>query len=284
MYNRLEGFFKGHQDIQLFFQIWSNPQAKGSLIITHGQGEHSECYHRLASFFSEDQWSIYSWDLRGHGRSEGPRGYVAEFSDYCKDYEIFLEKVMHDPHRPKGPIVLLCHSMGGLIQLKTIIDNPHLPIDAIVCSSPALGLALPIPIWKTKGAEMMNKLLPKIALGNEISNDMLTRDHDVITEFEKDPLRHGKISPGAFLGFKLTWDSIHPHAKEIKFPALFLLPENDPIVSTADNRSFFSNLGSLEKEIYIYPEAKHEMFNDIHRNTVYQDLKKFLDKILLKIS
>lgn len=282
MYKRFEGFFKGHQDTQLFFQSWQQEGAKGTIIITHGQGEHSESYHRFVDFFKNDEWTIYAWDLRGHGRSDGIRGYVGDFDEYIQDYQIFLEKILHSSDRPQGPIVLLCHSMGGLIQLKTIIDNPHLPIDAIVCSSPALGLALPIPLWKTKGAELMNKLVPKLALGNEISNDMLTRDPDVIAEFERDPYRHGKISSAAFLGFMKTWDYIHAKAQEIKFPALFLLPENDPVVSTEANRKFYSGLGSTEKEIFVYPQARHEMFNDVHRQTVYQDLKKFLDKVLAK--
>lgn len=280
MYERREGFFEGHKNTKLFFQVWSQPHAKGTIIITHGQGEHSESYHRFADFFRDDQWSIYAWDLRGHGRSEGIRGYVEDFSDYHKDYEIFLEKVLRDPQRPQGPVILLCHSMGGLIQLKVMLDNPHLPVHGAVCSSPALSLALPIPLWKTKGAELMAQLMPKLALGNEITNNMLTRDPDVIAEFEKDPYRHGKISPKAFLGFSTTWDDIHARAKDFKTPVLFQLPENDPVVSTAANRRFAENISSEDKEVFIYPEAKHEMYNDIHRLTVYQDLKKFLDKII----
>lgn len=282
MYKRYEGFFKGHKDLQLFFQVWSQQNAKGTVIITHGQGEHSEAYHRLTDFFQNDSWSFYAWDLRGHGRSEGLRGYVENFDEYVKDYEIFLQKILQSPDRPQGPVVLLCHSMGGLVQLKALIDNPHLPIDAIVCSSPALGLALPIPLWKTKGAEFVRKYMPKFCLGNEIENHMLTRDVDVIAEFEKDALRHGKISSAAFLGFSETWEVIHAQAGAIKYPALFLLPENDPIVSTPANKKFYDNIGSSQKEIYIYPDAKHEMFNDIHRQTVFQDLKKFLDGILQK--
>ena len=69
MYKRSEGFFKGYQDINLFFQIWDNPNAKGTIIITHGHGEHSEAYHRLTEAFENDPWTFYGWDLRGHGRS-----------------------------------------------------------------------------------------------------------------------------------------------------------------------------------------------------------------------
>ncbi|MNL09822.1 hypothetical protein D3C87_1305970 [compost metagenome] len=71
-----------------------------------------------------------------------------------------------------------------------------------------------------------------------------------------------------------------PRANEIKKPALFILPENDPIVSTPVSKSFYERLGSSRKEIYIYPEAKHELINDINRQTVFADIKKFFDSVL----
>jgi alpha-beta hydrolase superfamily lysophospholipase len=281
MYNRSEGFFKGYEDLELFFQIWENPKARGTVIITHGQGEHSESYHRLTKAFENDAWTFYGWDLRGHGRSGGKRGFVANFDDYCKDYQIFLDQVLAEEKVQKtGPVVLYCHSMGGLIELKTLIRNPDLKVDAIVVSAPLLGLSIPVPAIKSVGASVINKILPSITMHNEISNSMLTRDMDVIREYEQDPLRHNRISPGAFLGFLESFEYVRPRANEIKKPALFILPEKDPIVSTPDARAFYDKLGSARKEIYIYPESKHELINELGRQTVFADIKKFLDSIL----
>ncbi|KHD89565.1 MAG: hypothetical protein OM95_03005 [Bdellovibrio sp. ArHS] len=280
MYKRSEGFFKGYQDINLFFQIWDNPNARGTVIINHGQGEHSESYHRLIKAFENDQWSFYGWDLRGHGRSEGRRGYVAQFDDYCKDYKIFLDMVLKEDKVKKGPVILFCHSMGALIELKTLLRNPDLRCDGIVVSSPLLGVSVPVPTYKSKGAVLLNTLLPTITMGNELTNDMLTRDPDVIREFEQDALRHNRISPGAFLGFLESFEYVRPRANEIKKPALFVIAENDPVVSSLEAKKFYDKLGSQKKDIYIYPEAKHEVVNDIMRTTVFADIKKFLDGFL----
>lgn len=280
MYKRSEGFFKGHQDINLFFQIWDNPEARGTVIITHGHGEHSESYSRLIKAFENDRWSFYGWDLRGHGRSEGRRGFVAEFDDYCKDYKIFLDQVLKNEKIRKGPVVLLCHSMGALVQLKTLIRNPDISCTAIIVSSPLLGLSVPVPFYKSKGAILLNSLLPQITMGNELTNDMLTRDLDVIREYEQDALRHTRMSPGAFLGILESCEYVHPRAIDVKMPALFILAENDPVVSTPDAKAFYEKMGSARKELYIYPEAKHELINDIIRNTVFADIKKFLDSFL----
>ncbi|KYG68276.1 hypothetical protein AZI87_03185 [Bdellovibrio bacteriovorus] len=280
MYKRSEGFFKGYQDINLFFQIWDNPNARGTVIINHGQGEHSESYHRLIKAFENDQWSFYGWDLRGHGRSEGRRGYVAQFDDYCKDYKIFLDMVLKNEKVKQGPVILFCHSMGALIELKTLLRNPDTRCDGIVVSSPLLGVSVPVPVYKSKGAVILNSLLPTITMGNELTNDMLTRDPDVIREFEQDALRHNRISPGAFLGFLESFEYVLPRANEIKKPALFVIAENDPVVSSLETKKFYDKLGSQKKEIYIYPEAKHEVVNDIMRTTVFADIKKFLDGFL----
>lgn len=280
MYKRSEGFFKGHQDINLFFQIWDNPEALGSVIITHGHGEHSESYHRLIKAFENDRWRFYAWDLRGHGRSEGRRGYVAEFDDYCRDYKIFLDMVLKQEKVRQGPVILFCHSMGGLIQLKTLLQNSDINFTAMVISAPLLGLSVPVPTFKSKGAVILNKVLPQITMGNELRNDMLTRDLDVIREYEQDALRHTRVSPGAFLGFLESFEFVNPRANQLTKPALVIVSDSDPVISSTAAKALYENLGSKEKELFVYPNAKHELINDIIRQTVFADIKKFLDSFL----
>lgn len=277
MYKRSEGFFKGYQDVNLFFQVWENPEARGTIIINHGHGEHSEAYHRLVKGFENDKWNFYGWDCRGHGRSEGRRGYVGSFEDYCQDYKIFLDMVLNDEKVKKGPVILFGHSMGGLILAKTLIRHPELPIAGVIFSAPLLGLSMPVPLYKSKAATILNSVLPQVTLGNELSNEMLTRDLDVIREFEQDALRHTRMSPGAYLGILESFEYVLPRAGEIKKPTLFIVSESDPVVSTPEVKNFYEKLGSPNKELFIYPNAKHELVNDIIRNTVYADVKKFLD-------
>ncbi len=281
-YNRSEGFFKGYDDVRLFFQAWEKTNAKGTIVITHGQGEHSEAYIRLLDFFKNDCWNFYAWDLRGHGRSDGRRGYAASFDEYGLDFEIFIQKILADPKRVNGPLILLSHSMGGLIQLKTLVKKPTWlnQINGQVCSSPLLGLALPVPAFKSKGASLINKVLPGLTMYNEITNDMLTRDLDVIRQFETDELRHHRISSAVFLGFLESFEILKTRGNEIQMPTLFLLPENDPIVSTPASRSFFETINSSKKDVYVYRDCKHELFNEINRATVFRDLKKYLDSFV----
>ncbi len=281
MYTRREGQLSGHDNLQLFFQVWQNPKAQGSVIICHGQGEHSESYLRLIDAFKDDSWSFYAMDLRGHGKSDGKRGYAGDFNDYCKDYHLFVEKILHESKSSTGPIVLLGHSLGGLIQLKTVIDHPDMKVSAEVCSAPLLGVAVPVPEWKTRAADVLNQWLPKVTLWNEITNDMLTRDLDVIREFEQDVLRHNRMSPGVFIGFKTAIEIVQARASEIQIPTLFQIPENDPVVSSPDSKTFFQNISSDVKKLCVYEEgARHEIYNDIIRSKVYEDLRSFLNSVM----
>lgn len=279
-YTRKEGFFKGYKETQLFFQSWEAKNPKLQIVITHGHGEHSECYHRLIKFFENQNINFVAWDLRGHGRSEGKRGYVESFSDYIYDFEILTEQ-LEEINPDNLPTLFLAHSLGGLIQNKYLITNTDFRPEGQILSSPLFGFSLPVPAIKDKASRLLNMVYPKFTLWNEITLDMLTRDTQVIKEFEKDHLRHDLISSGIYLGMVENFEIIRTQANKIKIPTFIQISENDPIVSTTAAKEFYQNIASQEKRILLYGDgAKHEMYNDIHRETVFKDLKKYLERYL----
>lgn len=275
-YKVSEGHFKGIKNADLYFQHWANPRARGTIIITHGHGEHSDCYQRVAEALKDDAWSIYAWDMRGHGKSEGARGYAASFDDYCGDYVEFLKMVLAEPEVKKGPVVLLAHSMGGLVQTKTLLQHPEFKPDAMILSSPLFGIGVEVPAIKRIGAEWLAKLAPRVTLWNEITNEHVTRDPEIIRELEQDPYRHARVCAPVYLGFLESFAYVHPHAGDLKVKALFQISDKDPVISSAEAIRFFEHLGSPEKEIKIYKDARHEIYNDIIREQAYEDMRKFL--------
>lgn len=296
MTKRWESTFTTFDGLKLFAQGWKQDQSCGTILITHGQGEHSECYHRLIDFLSSsplvpttERWDFIAWDLRGHGKSEGKRGYVNEFSDYTKDFVTFLDYAF-ESHALKKPVILLSHSMGGMIQLSALtgygvstdqdaILKKYPQIVAQVCSSPLLGVAVQVPAVKDIGATFLASVLPKLTLWNELTYDTLTRDADVIREFEVDPLRHDQISSRVYLGMKAAFEALPEKSDKITLPTLFQIAEKDQVVSAPAAKSFFERIKSAQKRILIYGDgAKHETYNDTHRQQVYRDLHQFLQK------
>jgi len=78
----------------------------------HGFAEHAGRYDHVGRFLSERGFALYMYDLRGHGRSESPRGYVDRFERFVEDTVAFAKLVKSETG---AKTLLLGHSMGGLI-------------------------------------------------------------------------------------------------------------------------------------------------------------------------
>jgi alpha-beta hydrolase superfamily lysophospholipase len=291
MLQRFEGHFAGFDETELFFQTWSNSGAsalvgansqseesgpRGTFIITHGLGEHSECYHPLAKVLAENGWHVMAWDLRGHGRSEGKRGYVNHFSDFRRDLEIFVRLARKQSRGAQTPFILFGHSMGGLITLEHFLHSGDPKPDACVLSSPAVGIAVHVPPFKVKLAEVAEKWLPAITLGNEINYSDLSRDEKMVTSYARDNLRHDKVSPGLYLGMQRAFKEVLSNPAYFEIPFLFQIAGDDHIVSAEAARELFSKLPNKKNQLSLYPDSYHEIYNDLDRENVIADLKKFL--------
>jgi alpha-beta hydrolase superfamily lysophospholipase len=276
MYQRSETFFNGHDGTKLFLQKWINPKAKGTVIFTHGQAEHSECYVRLIDAMENESWNFIGWDLRGHGKSAGIRGYAKDFDDYVLDFHIFINLCKTFSEVSNKPIVLLGHSMGGLIQTCALIEKKLDGISAQVLSSPLFDVSVAVPAWKESGATFLNAFLPKVTLGNEIKYSDLTRDPKVIREYEMDTYRHDKISSGVYIGMKREFPKVQAHASEITLPTLLHISDQDPVVSSPAALKFFDHISSERKELKIVEGGKHELYNDICREEVFKVVIQFL--------
>jgi alpha-beta hydrolase superfamily lysophospholipase len=285
-YERSELFFKGYDGAKLFMQKWTTKDAVGTILFTHGQGEHSECYHRLIDGFSGSGWNFIGWDLRGHGRSDGLRGYAKDFNEYISDYEIFIEKTISLSDVSSKPVILLGHSMGGLIQtcglLEKQLTEKYKNISAQILSSPLFGVSVEVPAWKDAGAGFLNTLLPKFTLGNEIKNNQLTRDLDVMREYEADTYRHGRISSGVYLGFKREFPMVMARASEIKLPSFLSISDNDPVVSSEAALKFFDLIDSPIKGLKIIEGGRHELYNDVNREEVIKAVVDFTEQFKTK--
>ncbi len=279
MVKRHEASFRGTYDSEIFYQTWTlakKDDVKGTVIVTHGLAEHSDCYHSLAEHLAEKGWNTLAWDLRGHGQSSGKRGYVAEIEDFSKDLKI-LSEIASEHH--KGPRVLFGHSLGGQICLRALLDYGDMTYSALALSSPALGLSVKVPAFKEKLAHIAADWLPRLTMHNELDYRDLTRDEDHLATYANDPLRQDKISPALYLGMLKNFSLIKERAREIHLPTLMQLAGVERIVSTKTSEEVFEGLGSEVKVLRIYPESHHEIYNDLDKDSAREDLVEFLERV-----
>ena len=262
----------------LYLQHWQPSQkAKGTVLITHGVAEHSDCYHLTAHTLNEQGFDVWSWDLPGHGKSYGQRGYVSSFSEFIERLQQVVTAV-HERAPSDAPFILLGHSLGGLITMKFALDHKEAPVRAYVLSSPAFGVKIQVPFIKDQAAKILLHLAPKLTIPHQIVFEDLSHDRALTKTYYKDPLRHSKFSAPLYFGILETMKEVQDRAHELKKPILIQASGQDRIVDTVATQELFNKLSSPKKALKIYVNSYHEIFNDLEKETVVADFVNFVSE------
>lgn len=276
-----EGYFG--KSPKLFYRTWESDDFEYIFIVVHGFGEHSGNYEKLFNGLNLPM-KLCSFDLIGHGKSDGKKGVVKSFSDYTDNLDKFFNKIKSQ--HPNIPIFLLGHSMGGLITIKYLSQNPNKIIHGIILSSPVLGITIPIsPIKKVVG-NILSTLCPKLVLDSGIRYGRLTNDKAIMDEYRQDKLRHTVMSTRLYTEIQKTIKSVlnnkddllNKKAISLPAPVLVLMGVSDEVVSTVAIEKFYDLIKS-PKDIKRYDNTLHEPFNGIKKQLAYDDVKKWLGKI-----
>jgi len=157
--------FEASDGVTLFRRVYEPAGAPlGELLLGHGIGENSSRYIQAARAFAAAGWRTTTWDLRGHGRSEGPRGFVKEFRRFHLD----LAEQVGELQRAGRRVVVVSHSLGGLIALGAVAAGLTRP-DFLVLSAPALEAN--IATWKRIVAPILSRVLPMLRIPTGIGAD-----------------------------------------------------------------------------------------------------------------
>ncbi len=266
---------------KLFLQSWSNPKVeeKGCVLITHGISEHTECYDHVAKALCDQGWLVYGWDLQGHGRSQGKRGYIADFRDFSKDLICIVRKIKQDETKPTHNFHLLGHSMGGLITLQALSAEDSPRVQSVILSNPALGLAMEVPKAKEMASHWLNQFWPTLTLSNELRHHLLSRDPQMVASYGKDPLRHNKVSAPLYLGMNAAMKEVMERKDQIHGPLYFQISGKDAIINPQSSLDFYKAFKG-EKKLKIYEESFHEVYNDLNKQEAIDDLVQYLGNYL----
>jgi alpha-beta hydrolase superfamily lysophospholipase len=92
--------------LKLFAQSWSTEKKpKALVVIVHGLGEHSGRYAHVAKVLNENGIQVFSFDQRGHGKSEGPRGHTPSGEQLMYDV-VKAINVAKETFEPDLPVFL----------------------------------------------------------------------------------------------------------------------------------------------------------------------------------
>lgn len=272
------GEFVGVRNLRVFHQCWlPDTTPRAVLVIVHGLSEHSGRYGNIVRHFLPLNFAVYGLDHIGHGRSEGYRKFVVRFEDYIQNLNHFVNRIQAE--QPRKPLFLIGHSMGGLIGATYLLDNQDKFTGAIL-SGPSVkipGNISPAFIFLGK---CLSILMPKIGL---VATDptSLSRDPNVARDFLDDPLV-AKEKATARLGAELlrAMRRVEREAGRIRLPVLILQAGSDKLVSPAGATMLYDRIQSTDKEIRVYPELYHEIFNEPEHPEILGKMARWIEKQL----
>ncbi len=275
-----EGNFQARDNLGLYYQLWKpDSDYKAAIIIVHGSFEHSGRYVNLALGLVDKGYAVYTFDLRGHGRSGGQRAFVSSFNLYVQDLEIFVSFV-HKAQTAK-PVFLLGHSAGAVIALLFEITRESVPINGMILSAVVLKLTNGIPALTRIFSSVAGTFFPKFKL-EKLNSKYLSRDSRVISVYDNDPLVYKEgVHAGVLLEFTRSIDRIRSQTDKIKKPMLILHGGNDRIASIEGSRQLYLKACSADKTFKVYENFYHEIFNEPGKEEVFADIIHWLDSRLL---
>jgi alpha-beta hydrolase superfamily lysophospholipase len=269
-----EGSIKSADGTELFYRAWPKAGAEASFAVVHGLGDHGRRYERFALGMSRHGFATFAVDLRGHGKSAGPRGHVDSWTKWTDDVAAFVAHVESIAGRE---VIPLGHSFGGAALLSTVLANRLPNAKRFIVSSPALRLKVPVPAWKLALGKATSKVVPKLTLDNEVDPRLLSRIPEVVEAYRTDPLVHNKISSRMYAEWGAACRRIFEHAREIKVPFLILAGTDDRLIDPEGSRELHRQTASVS-ELRLLEGRYHEPFNDLDNEEVFAMIAAWLSK------
>jgi alpha-beta hydrolase superfamily lysophospholipase len=276
------GEFTSSDGIKIFYRQYQAEAERARMVIAHGVGEHSGRYGNVIERVIPKGISVWAPDHRGHGQSGGKRGHVPNFVQYLTDLRLTVELAKKDMP-DEMPCFLLGHSMGGLIALYFAQRYPEL-IDGVVASSPCLGMVIEIPPVKKVLGSFMSYVWPGMTMGSGLDATKISRDENVVSAYEKDPLVHDRVSARFFTELLAAVESVNQQASSLNVPVLMQVAGEDYLVDADSSKQFFEKLTLEDKTLHVYDGMYHEIYNapQDQKEKVLDDLEAWLQKELLE--
>lgn len=300
--------------VTIFTAKWqpSSGEVKAIVHIAHGMSEHCLRYDRLASSLASAGYIVYSHDHRGHGRTipyglghatptpSDSNTQTDGFADIVLDLKelIDAEKSAH----PGLGMMLLGHSLGTVVAQKyagrfgdslsgLVLSGPPVRPPAVLSAGIPLLFTL---LTAKEGNNGTSNLIRKITFDefnkqftpNRTGSDWLSSDEGEVDAYEKDPLCGFDCSVGFwrdFLGALISLKDPSSHAAlPSLLPTLIMAGDRDPCTENSKAliqiREELKESQKMPPKVIIYPAKRHEIFNEVNREEVTEDLICWLNR------
>lgn len=298
-------FIKSHDGQKIFLRVWDEVKEPiGTIQIVHGMGEHTGRYENIATYLNSKGFIVYGDDHRGHGETAetiDKIGYIGKdgFNKIVDD-EKYITDIIKNKY-PNIPNFICAHSFGSFIT-QEYLNRYSKAIDGVILC----GSAMEKGFWNVIGrivstTQMIfglekkkdyfidniagNKFNKKEAEGS--NNSWLTSDESEIRKMEKDKFCNNVFTVNfyyyMFKGFKSLYKNHKNKNIRKDIPIFIIAGEADPVgdygEAVKELAAYYKSLGLKNISIKIYHGKKHELFNELGREIIYDDIFNWLKEV-----
>jgi len=254
--------------LEIFSRGWEpeNNAPKAVVCLVHGLGEHSGRYERLAQELIKADFSLVSFDLRGHGQSAGQRGHVDSSDEFLAEIDHLL-KTAQDRY-PGKPCFLYGHSLGGLLVLFYVLNRKP-DISGVIVTGPALRTSLEKQKLKVGLTRTLSLIMPKLSLATGLEPEDISRDPQIVEKYITDKLVHDRASLQMAKTMLNMIDYVFTHAQQFKPPLLIMHGGADRIVYPVGSVELAEKV-SCDCTLKTWENFFHEIHNDPGKEQVIE--------------
>jgi alpha-beta hydrolase superfamily lysophospholipase len=234
--SRLSTFVAGDGD-RVVIQDWPmdpDMRLRGVVIVVHGLGEHAGRYDRVAEHLQQWGFAVRGYDQCGHGESGGARGGLPSDTRLLDD----LADIIDSTRARMGantPLILLGHSMGGLV-VGRFVSLGIRPVDGLIMSSPALNAGM--NAFQKFLVSLLPQFAPNLRVGNGVKPQFISHDPEVVAAYRADPLVHDRISARLARFIADAGPATLALAPQWTVPTLLMYAGDDRLLNPQGSRDF----------------------------------------------
>lgn len=252
---------------------WQAQRPRAIVLLQHGYAEYAERFvvdhGALIPRLVNAGFSVFAFDLPGHGGSPGTRGVVDV--DQAVQHHLNARGLLE----AQGlPLFLIGHSLGGLVTAASVVTLQD-GIAGVILSSPAFDRRN----TATRAiAERVAKISPEWGIAAQQPPGGLSRDETAVQRFADDPHIYRGPLPAVMAASALrVANRVHKAAPTWTVPTIIVHGTADPFTPSGDSVAMFGRIAARDKILELVDGGRHELLNDVESERVMTTLLIWID-------
>ncbi len=245
-----------------------------TLLLLHRGHEHSARMIPVADKISEGDYWCFSFDLRGHGESEGEPAWAPDFTTWVKDLNSFAGHIRQEFGIQISDMLVIANSVSSTMVLSWVL-NYGANIKACVLAAPAFSIKLYIPL-ALPALTLLSRFTSNKFVTSYVRPNLLTRDKKAAEAYANDKLITKKIGVNVLVTLFEASKRCFKRLADFETPVLLFTATDDHIVHNKYHDQFIQGISSVTKKHIVLKGFRHAIFFETEQHKFIQPTQEFI--------